>query len=272
MSSNRKKYSVFFPLLFSIVLALGMYLGFKLRDNAGPGYNILIHGSGGGTLQEILDLIRVKYVDTMDQASLNSDAINGILSHLDPHSVYIPPEDLEGVNDDLEGDFEGIGVEFTMVRDTVNIVSVLPNGPSASAGLLLGDQILKINDSVVCGVHTSLDRIRELLRGSSGTMAGLLVRRNGKLLEFSVRRGMVQIQSIDASYMITPDIGYIRINRFADNTYREFMQAITPLKASGMKKLIIDLRQNPGGFLEAATAVADELLDDHKLIVYTEGK
>ncbi|HVB03256.1 MAG TPA: S41 family peptidase [Chitinophagaceae bacterium] len=267
-----KKYRVFFPLLFSLVLALGMYFGFKLRDMAGNHYRVFFHGIPGGTLQEVMDLVALKYVDSVKKSTLRKDAINGILNHLDPHSIYITPSQLQQVNNDLEGNFQGIGIEFSMFSDTVNITSVLPNGPAETAGLRMGDRIIRVNDSLVSGVHFGPRRVRNLMHASGGNPIELTILRKDRLRTIEINPGNVSVSPIDASYMIVPGMGYIRINRFSDNTYDEFMKAITALKAHGMRKLIIDLRGNPGGFLDAATHIADELLDDHKLIVYTQGK
>lgn len=270
--ANNKKLNVFLPLLFSLALALGMLLGFKLRDEAGYKSTIFLHPFGNGAVQEILNLVDVKYVDSVNTRELRKDAIQGILDHLDPHSVYIPSSQLASVNEDLEGNFPGIGVEFNIFSDTVNVTSVVPSGPSEGAGLQTGDKIIRVNDSLVAGNHITADRIRKLLRGPEGTRVNVTIFRNSKLLPFSIKRGIIPLYSIDASYMLTNGIGYIKINRFAASTYDEFMKALLSLQKKGMKKLILDLRQNPGGYLDAATKIADELLDDNKLVVSTQGK
>ncbi|HEY6082195.1 MAG TPA: PDZ domain-containing protein, partial [Chitinophagaceae bacterium] len=238
--ANNKKLNVFLPLLFSLALALGMLLGFKLRDEAGYKNTIFLHPFGNGAVQEILNLVDVKYVDSVNTRELRKDAIQGILDHLDPHSVYIPSSQLASVNEDLEGNFPGIGVEFNIFSDTVNVTSVVPSGPSEGAGLQTGDKIIRVNDSLVAGNHITADRIRKLLRGPEGTRVNITVFRNSKLLPFTIKRGIIPLYSIDASYMLTNGIGYIKINRFAASTYDEFMKALLSLQKKGMKKLILD--------------------------------
>ncbi|MHB1921804.1 MAG: S41 family peptidase [Chitinophagaceae bacterium] len=270
--NNPKKLNVFIPLILAAVLALGMFYGYKLRDTIGRPESTLDQGSNIQTLRQIMELINIKYVDSVNDSVLKGDAIRGILNHLDPHSVYIPPSELQQVNNDLDGDFQGIGIEFNIFRDTPNIITVLSNGPSQTAGLETGDEIIQINDSLVAGNHISSHLIRKLITGTNGSVVNLTILRNNQILHFRIKRGIIRISSIDASYMATPDIGYIRINLFGARTYDEFMKSILALKKQGMKKLIIDLRQNPGGFLDAATKIADELLDSNKLIVYAKGK
>lgn len=271
MSESSKKSKVFLPLGFSLVLALGIFLGFKLRDSQGPRNTYFLQTGTPSTLDEILDLAREKYVDSIDAGKLKDDAIQGMLAHLDPHSVYIPKDQLEDVNEDLEGSFQGIGVEFLIIRDTINITSVVAGGPSAAAGMETGDKLLRVNDSAVAGVHITTDRIKALLRGPLSSKVQLVVDREGRKLTFSVQRGMIPVHSVDAAYMIRPGVGYVRINRFASNTYQEFMDSMLNLQKQGLAKLVIDLRQNSGGFLDAAVHIADELLADHQLICYTQG-
>jgi carboxyl-terminal processing protease len=272
MSESSKKFKVFLPLLFAVVLALGIFLGFKLRDIQAPRNTYFLNTGSQGPLQEILDLARLKYVDSVNPQKLKDDAIQGILTHLDPHSVYIPPDKLAGVNEDLDGSFQGIGVEFLIISDTINITSVVPGGPSAAAGLEIGDKFIEVNDSVVAGVGITTDRIKALLRGPLDTKVRLKVLRDGQLKDFSLGRGTIPLHSIDAAYMVAPGVGYIRINRFAANTYQEFMDAMLKLQKQGLGKLILDLRQNSGGYLDAAVHIADEFLSDHRLIVYTRGQ
>ncbi|RAJ87787.1 carboxyl-terminal processing protease [Chitinophaga dinghuensis] len=269
--SNRKL-NVFLPLLMAVVLALGMFLGHKMPGSNTGGTTVFFTKPDKGPVQEVLDLIKTKYVDTLNTETLQQEAIEGILAHLDPHSVYIPPSQLQSVNEDLEGNFEGIGVEFNITADTVNVVSVISGGPSEAAGLQTGDKILKVNDSIVAGVGITTDKIRKLLRGPSGSEVATTLLRNNKQIVAKIKRGLIPLYSIDASYMIQPEVGYIKISKFSAKTYDEFLEAMRKLTKAGMKKLIIDVRQNPGGFMDAATRIADELLGDGKLIVYTKGK
>ncbi|MVT11559.1 PDZ domain-containing protein [Chitinophaga sp. ysch24] len=272
MIMSNRKLNVFLPILFAIVLALGMYLGHKM-PGANTGAQTLLFSRGArAPLQEVMDLLKFKYVDTLQVADLQQEAIEGLLSHLDPHSVYIPPSHLQEVNEDLEGRFQGIGVEFNIIADTVNVISVVAGGPSETAGVQSGDKIIKVNDTLVAGNGISAEKIRKLLRGPKNSKVQVTMLRKQKMLPIQIIRGDIPLYSIDASYMATPQIGYIKISKFAGTTYQEFMDAIRKLEKAGMTKLVVDLRQNPGGYLDAATRIADELLDDNKLILYTKGQ
>ncbi|HEY9256712.1 S41 family peptidase [Chitinophaga sp.] len=269
--SNRKL-NVFLPLLFAVVLALGMFLGHKMPGSNNGGATVFFNKPNRGPLQEVMDLIKAKYVDSLNTDDLQQEAIEGVLAHLDPHSIYIPPAELQRVNEDMDGNFEGIGVEFNITADTVNVVSVLSGGPSESAGVQTGDKILRVNDSLVAGNSVTPDKIRKLLRGPAGSIVNTVILRQQKQIKVPIKRGVIPLYSVDASYMAAPGVGYIKISKFSATTYDEFMKATRELDKQGMKKLIIDLRQNPGGYLDAATRIADELLEDQKLIVYTKGK
>jgi carboxyl-terminal processing protease len=265
-----KRLQVWLPLLFSIIMVAGMVIGYRLRENSGIRNFFTI--SNKSSLQEVLDLIRMKYVDDVPVDSIGDNAINNLLHQLDPHSVYIPAADIDYVNDDLRGNFSGIGIEFQMFYDTVNVLNVLPGGPSEKAGLQIGDKFIKVNDSItIAGKHLQADDIRKLLRGERGSSVTLTVLRNQQLIPVTVNRGTIPVPSVDAAYMITPVTGFIHINKFSETTYPEFMQALEKLKAQNMQKLILDLRGNGGGLLSQAVNIADEFLDDNKLIVYTQG-
>ncbi|NSL90553.1 S41 family peptidase [Chitinophaga sp. Mgbs1] len=269
--SNRKL-NVFLPFLFAVVLALGMFLGHKMPGSNTGGATVFFAKPAKGPLQEVMDLVKSKYVDTMDTEKLQQEAIEGLLSHLDPHSVYIPPSQLQAVNQDLEGNFEGIGVEFNITADTVNVIAVLSGGPSEKAGLQSGDKIIKVNDSLVAGNGITSEKIRKLLLGPAGSVVNTTLLRQQKLIHVPIKRGVIPLYSVDASYMITPGTGYIKISKFSATTFDEFLKAMRSLERQGMKKLIIDVRQNPGGFMDAATRILDELLTDQRLILYTKGK
>ncbi|RBL88722.1 S41 family peptidase [Chitinophaga flava] len=269
--SNRKL-NVFLPLLFAVVLAIGMFLGHKMPGSNTGGTTVFFTKPSKGALQEVMDLIKTKYVDTLDADKVQQEAIEGLLAHLDPHSIYIPPSQLQSVNEDLEGNFEGIGVEFNITADTVNVVSVLSGGPSEAAGLQTGDKILRVNDTLVAGNGITPERVRKLLRGPAGSVVNTVLLRQQKKIQVPIKRGVIPLYSIDASYMAAPGVGYIKINKFAATTFDEFMKAMRKLEKQGMQKLIIDVRQNPGGFMDAAVRIADELLPDNRLILYTKGK
>lgn len=263
---GNKKLQVWLPLLFSLVLIVGMLFGYKL----GGGKNFF-KSNRQTPLQEALDLIRLRYVDKVNTDSLQNGAIQQMMGQLDPHSVYFPPVELKEANEDLAGNFDGIGVEFNVFSDTVNIMYVLPGGPSERAGLLIGDKILAVNDSSLTGPTVTSARIKEAIRGERGSSATLTIMRGTEIKKISVARGSIPVPAIYAAYMITPTTGYIKLNKFTQNSYEEFMQAMEQLLKQGMKELIYDLRGNGGGFMSEAFDMADEFLSDNKLVVYTEG-
>lgn len=266
-----KRLQVWLPLLFSIVMIAGMVIGFRLRENTRSG-NSIFHIAKRSPLQEVLDLINMKYVDKVNTDTLGNDAIQEMLTHLDPHSVYIPASMLQEMNEDLEGNFEGIGVEFQIIRDTVHVVNVLPNGPSDVAGVKIGDRFVKVGDSIVAGNGITTERIKKLLRGPGGSQVKVNMWREGQQKAFTIKRGTIPLPSLDAAYMLDQTTGYIKLNKFAETTYEEFMQAVEDLKKNNnMQALVLDLRGNGGGILQEAVQIADEFLDSDKLIVYTQG-
>jgi carboxyl-terminal processing protease len=267
---NNKKIQVWLPLLFSITMIVGMYMGYKMRDNM-PGRNFFSLEKRR-PIQEIMDLVKNRYVDDVKMESLADTAIEAILSKLDPHSVFIPAEELQQVNEDLAGKFFGIGIEFNIFDDTLHVINVLIDGPGFKAGLLTGDKFLKVGDSVVAGKKTSADNYRKLLRGNRGTEVMITYLRGREQKQATITRDAIPLVSVDASYMITDETGYIRLNKFSSQTYREFMEALEALKKAGLQKLVLDLRSNGGGVLDEAVEIADEFLDGDKLITYTEGK
>ncbi len=247
-----------------------MMLGYRMRD-AMPGKSFFAIDKTR-PLQEVMDLVKDKYVDDVKLDQLADTAIAAILSKLDPHSVFINAEEVQGVNEDIAGNFFGIGVEFTVIDDTINIMYVIPGGPSFKAGVQTGDKLLKVNDSAIAGVKITGNRIRKLLRGNNGSEAVVSILRGNDKKIIKIERGIIPVSSVDASYMMEPGIGYIRLNKFSQVTYREFMVSLDTLKRRGLQKLILDLRGNGGGVLDQAAEVADEFLDGDKLITYTEGK
>lgn len=266
---HKKKLQVWLPLLLSICMVAGMFVGYRIKGNM-PDTGVFFINKER-PVQEVLDLINRKYVDKENVDSLGASAIQTILSQLDPHSVYIPAQELKQVNEDLEGQFFGIGIEFNIINDTINVVNVLDKGPSQKAGLLIGDQILKVDDSLVSGSHITAKKLRQLIGGDAGEKVTLIILRDGNQKPVTITRGPVPLYSLDAAYMIADTVGYIRLNKFSETTYKEFMNSLEKLQKQGMKSLILDLRDNGGGILTQATNIADEFLDDNKLITYTEG-
>ena len=261
-----KKLQVWLPLIFSIVLIVGMYLGYAL----GGGTNFF-KADKSNSLQDALEIIRRNYVDNVSVDSLQGDAIQDMMSHLDPHSVYFPPVELKEANEELAGNFEGIGVEFSVFNDTVNVVYVIPGGPSEQAGLEIGDKIIGADGQSLVSGQMSGDTIKKYIRGQRGSTVQLAIFRDGQRKTITVTRGTVPVPSIDAAYMMDDSTGFIKLNRFTTTSYEEFMRAMETLQKQGMKQLIYDLRANGGGFMDEAIDMADEFLDKDKLIVYTEG-
>lgn len=256
------------PLILAFVLALGIFIGatfFGSRKSYGPVYD---------KIASIMHLVNEDYVDEIDTDSLLEASIEEIISRLDPHSSYIKAEDLQAVNDDLDGQFSGIGISFNMLTDTITVVEVISGGPSEKVGLLPGDRIISINDTIVAGKSISNENIIKQLRGDKGTKVKLGVMRDNspKLLSYEVTRGDIPVASIDASYISDGETGYIKINKFARNTYSEFLNSAVDLRNKGAKRFIIDLRGNGGGFMEPAVFMANEFLPEGSSIVSTHGR
>ncbi len=271
---NKKKNSDFqirLPLLLTIAVAAGILIGATMADGSSSQNNLI---SGYLKFKEILTYVQRDYVDEVDTDELVETAINRMLEKLDPHSVYIPAKDLELAKSQLDGEFEGIGIEFQVIKDTIYVVSPLSGGPSEEVGLNSGDKIVKVDDEVVAGVGVDNRKVFELLRGKKGTEVEVGIKRKGvdDLLSFTIVRDKIPQESVDASYMIDDEIGYIKVSRFAATTYEEFHEALKKLDSLGMKKLVLDLQDNPGGYMDRAINMADELLSGNDMIVYTEGK
>lgn len=214
------------------------------------------------------------YVDPVDENKLAEDAIRGMLEKLDPHSSYTSAKETKAMNEPLQGSFEGIGVQFNVVQDTLLIIQPVTNGPSEKVGILAGDRIVMVNDTAIAGVKMSRENIVRRLRGPKGTKVKLGIFRRGipEVLTFIVIRDKIPVKTLDAAYIIKPKTGYIRIGSFGATTYKEFMDAVTRLKTAGMQHLILDLQDNGGGYLQAAVEIANEFLQRNDLIVYTQGR
>ncbi|MCB0402125.1 MAG: S41 family peptidase, partial [Flavobacteriales bacterium] len=232
-----------------------------------------VQSEGSKKFDALMQYINYAYVDSTDESKMVEDAIVAVLKELDPHSVYIPKKELEKMNEPLVGNFEGIGIQFNILKDTLIVVSPISGGPSEKVGLLAGDKIVEVDGENIAGIGLQNSDVQKKLRGKKGTKVNVGIKRRGSksTLNFTITRDKIPIFSVDAAYMATPDIGYIKINRFANNTIDEFREGMAKLKEQNMKHLIIDLRGNGGGYLKTAIQLADELLEDRKLIVYTEG-
>jgi carboxyl-terminal processing protease len=229
--------------------------------------------SGMRKVLTTMNIINQMYVDNVDENKLADDAVKALLSELDPHSSYLSKEEVREMNEPLEGNFNGIGISFNMITDTLYVIETISGGPSAKVGMLAGDRILMVNDTLIAGVKMSTKNIMSRLRGPKGTVVNVKVKRRGvpELLNFRIVRDKIPIYSIDASYMVNPTTGYIKVSRFGATTYAEFKEACEKLRALGMKNLMLDLQSNGGGYLSAAIDLANEFLPADKTIVYTEG-
>lgn len=265
--------NVWTPLLLALVMIIGLVGGFYLNKLTGNKRDFATILDRNDRLEEMIDIISEKYVDSVSSDSLYNDAINGILSHLDPHTSYIPAKNLDAVNAALGGNFNGLGMEYQFVNDTPMVSLISPNSPAFFGGIETGDMILRVNDTVVAGVQMSKRELVARVRKWGSNQVNLSLYRpiEQKNLTIKLTRADVEISSIDAAFMLDKESGYIRIKRFAANTYEEFVKQLKELKESGMKRLILDLRGNGGGFLEAATEIADEFISGNKLLVYTYG-
>lgn len=225
-------------------------------------------------LRTVLRLVETEYVDVIDVDSLIESALPSLLTSLDPHSAYIPSEELTGVNDELAGSFSGVGVSFLIVNDTVRVVEVIPGGPAEKVGILQGDRIIKADTVKLTGSDITSDNVFKNLRGQKGTKVVLTINRSNSSnpLTFDVIRGDIPVNSVDVAYMLDEEVGYLRVTKFSRNTYMEFFNALNNLKSEGAKKYIIDLRGNSGGFMDQAIYMANEFLPAGKMIVYTKGR
>lgn len=267
MANNQQKWQ---PFIYSLLIAIGLLLGVLLKPS-GRISNLM---GSNNKFSELLSIINQSYVDTVNMADIENRAINELLHELDPHSVYIPATDLKQANEQLEGNFEGIGIEFNIVSDTIMVVTALNGGPSQELGILPGDRIIKVDTIPVAGNGITSEKVFKLLRGPGGTKVDVLIKRIGtkEPILFSITRGKIPIYSVDAWFMLNNETGYIKVSRFAEKTHEEFLSAYDELKKEGVQNLILDLRGNPGGYLNTAIQLTDELLEDYKLIVYTEGR
>ncbi len=254
------------PLLIAIFFILGMMTGGFLSQNRGV-------TSANKKFANILNLIENEYVDNVDLDSLLEVTLPQLLANLDPHSSYIPKSELQGVNDELEGSFSGVGVQFMINNDTVTVIEVISGGPSEKVGLMAGDRIVTVDGKNIAGTGITNDEVMKLLKGDADTRVKLGIKRasSKKTLEFTVTRGPVPVTTVDSSYLLNDSTGYIKINRFGRNTYDEFLTSMILLKEDGASNFVIDLRGNTGGFMEMAILMANEFLNPHSVIVAKKG-
>ena len=275
---KNSKHAILFPLILAVGIILGTLLGqFVGRNRAESQLKQLISRTGLMTRNKIMQtcmLVEHQYVDSISMDSLSELVIPLMMKELDPHSVYIPAREMQAMNEPLEAQFDGIGVVFNAATDTVIVLNVVPNGPSAKAGIVAGDRIIEVNDTVVAGVKMPQNDIVKRLRGPRGSEVKLSLKRHGleELVDVVVVRDAIPINSIESSFMITSDIGYVRLSQFARTSYIELLKSLIKLRKEGLKKLIFDLRGNSGGFMDQAIMIANDFLPEGKLIVYTEDR
>ncbi len=279
MSKNKSRIVLLMPVLLAVAVIFGIFLGQHIRPSGStqsPQSSIFKKNKNANSekLEQIIQLLESDYVDTIDVTKLTDLAIETLLSELDPHSAYIAKSEFQIVSDDMSGNFEGVGIEFNVQKDTIVVVAAISGGPSEAVGIQPGDRIIKIEDEVVAGVKIQNQDIISKLRGKKGTKVTVHIQRgnNAKLMPFTITRNKIPLYSVETSYMINPQTGYIKINRFSGTTYTEYMEAYKKLAEDGMNNMILDLRQNPGGYLGEAIKLADEFLPKGDVIVYTEGK
>ena len=269
----QKKKNYLWPTVLAAALALGFFLGGKLNFNDSP-ERLFTTNSKKDKLNRLIDYIDYEYVDEIDTDSIVDVTVNNILEKLDPHSVYIPKQDMSEVAENMKGDFVGIGINFYPYKDTISVIRTVEGGPSSAKGIKPGDRILMADNDTLFGKSIPSDVIVEKLKGKKGTSVALTVYRKDedRTFKVNIKRGIVPIKSVESYYMLTSDMGYIKVNRFAESTFKEFKQALTRLQKQGAKKLTLDLRDNPGGYLGIAEQMADEFLKDGKLILFTKNK
>ena len=266
--------SRFIPIIIAVSVVLGILIGTFYAKHYGGGTRLGIINGSSNKLNGLLRVIDDQYVDTVDMTDLVEKAMPHILAELDPHSIYIPAQKLQDMNSELEGSFSGVGVQFTIQEDTIHVNAVVAGGPSEKVGLMAGDRIVKVNDSLFVGKELTNDLVMRHLKGPKGSEVKLSIKRAGEpdLLDFLVVRGDIPQNSIDAAYMLDDRFGYILINKFGRTTHVELLSAIAQLTYQGCQGLIIDLRDNTGGYMEAAVLMVNEFLPEGRLIVYTEGR
>ncbi len=269
----KNKDSYLLPTIIAFALAIGVFVGGKLNFNDTP-EKLFTTNSKKDKLNRLIDYIDYEYVDEVNTDSIVDVTVNSILEKLDPHSVYIPEKEMTRVSENMKGDFVGIGINFYPYRDTISVIRAVKDGPSFAKGIKPGDRILMADNDTLYGKNMPSDVIVDKLKGKEGTPVKLKVYRKSeeKTFTVTVKRGVVPIKSVESYYMLAEDIGYIKVTRFAESTFKEFKSALKKLQKEGASKLVLDLRDNPGGYLNIAEQMADEFLKDGKLILFTKNK
>ena len=267
-----KKWIIFIPFLVGFSLLAGIFIGNMTRNNSRSVFPI-ISVSNTSKITSILNLIEHGYVDKVDINEITEKTIPNILTNLDPHTTYIPAQNMQKVEEDMRGNFSGIGIQFAIQDDTVRVIDVISGGPSSDVGVLPGDRVVTVNDSLIAGINIDNDMVLKLLRGQKNTKVRVGISRKGhnEELKFEITRGDIPIYSVDVSYIIDNETGFIKISRFSDTTYDEFMEGMRKISKQGVTKVIIDLRQNTGGLLSSVLRMLDEFLEKGEPILYTEG-
>ncbi len=270
---KNKQYLI--PLIIAAALAAGIYIGGKIRFGDGPRRLFSSNNSANkDKLNQLIDYIDYEYVDDVNTDSIVDVTVSNILSKLDPHSVYIPNSQTEKVAENMKGEFVGVGISFRMLADSLTIIRTIEGGPAIDAGIEPGDRILMADNDTLFGRNLSNNYIMDKLKGVAGSDVALKVYRKStrETLDINLTRAMVPIKSVDAFFMLNDEVGYVKVNRFAESTYKEFRTAVTLLKHHGAKSIALDLRDNPGGYMEIAEQIADEFLPKGKLVVFTRNK
>lgn len=269
---NRKTI-IIIPLLIAVSVAAGLLIGNQLQQNSRQAFNPAGFGRPN-KLTTIFELINHGYVDSVNTDEMIENTIPEILEELDPHSAYIPAKYMQEVQEEMQGNFSGIGVQFSIQEDTVRVIEVISGGPSSKVGILPGDRIVRVNDSLIAGVDVQNRTVLKLLRGEKNTpvTVGIVRKGSDSELEFEITRDDIPLYSVDVSYMIDDETGFIKVSRFSGKTYEEFMEGMEKFREAGAEKVLVDLRQNPGGSLQAVLKILDEFLDKGEPILYTEGE
>ena len=262
------------PVYLCLAAAFGVLLGIVIARSNDAANSFINKGGNMNLVDKVLYLIENEYVDTVNLNKMQVEAVNSVIDKMDPHSEYFEPEVLEEVNEDLQGSFEGIGVTFRIEKDTVTIISTIKGGPSEKVGILAGDRIVSVGDSLIAGVGINNNKVMKLLKGPRGTKGGVKMYRRGvpELLDFTITRDVIPTFSVDVAYMLNGTTGYIKLEKFTATSHKEFVNAVKKLQKQGMKELVFDLRGNSGGYLSEAVEIADEFLPKGSLIVYTQGE